>query len=174
MAEKFEMADTVAQKFSADAPVLNLVESVEYFFNKLGISDSSYRNPSQKSNASEKIAGLTNTYLKPIRIGRKAALGEVDFFYGLKFNLMPEVFETVPYETPSDVFSFFQNRIQETMTGYISVHKDTFRLNLDVKNGVITDLVKMGFDDLFTFLSKKETLTVGDLEKILKIFMDPN
>jgi hypothetical protein len=165
------LSDSIEQVFTADAPVLDLVGSVEYFFTKLGISDSSYRNPSKQSNASEKIAGMTNTYLQSTRIGRKAVLGEVDFFYGIKFDLMPEVFETVPYETPSDVYSFFQTRLQETLAGYISVHKANFRLNLDVKNGVITELTKMGFDGQFTFLSQNELLTIGDLERVMKSFM---
>jgi hypothetical protein len=171
MADKFEIDVAVEQEFTADAPVLDLVESVDYFFSKLGISDSSYRNSSKKNNASEKIAGMTNTYLQPTRIGRKAVLGEVDFFYGLKFNLMPEVFENVPFDTLSDVNSFVQNRIGETLTGYISVHKGNLRLNVDVRNGVITELVKMGFDGQFTFLSKNELLTIGDLERFMKILI---
>jgi hypothetical protein len=169
MAVKYGTNHDFKQDFSTDAPVLNLVESVDYFFAKLGIPDSSYQNPSKQNNASEKIAGMTNTYLRPTRIGRKAVLGEINFFYGLKFNIMPEVFETVPFDTLSDVYSFVQNRIKETATGYISIHQKNARLNLDVRNGVITELIKMGFDDQFTSLSKHELLTIGDLERIMKI-----
>lgn len=170
MTEKSEANNILRQEFSADSPVINLLESVDYIFDKLGIPDSSYRNPSQKNNVSEKIAGLTNTYLQPTRIGRKAVLGEADFFYGLKFNLTPVVFETIPYDAPSDVYSFVQNRLKETLTGYISIHKDNFKLNLDVRNGVITALVKMGFDGQITFLSKNMILTIADLERIMYIF----
>jgi hypothetical protein len=163
------MNDAIEQSFSADAPVLNLVESVDHIFMKLGIPDSFYRNPSKQEDAGEKIAGLTNTYLKSTRIGRKAALGEFDLFYGSKFNLLPVVFETVPYDTPSDVYSFVYNRLQETLTGYLSVHKGHFRLNLDVRNGLVTEIIKMGFDDQFTFLSKNKPLTMKDLNRILKV-----
>jgi hypothetical protein len=174
MTEKLEMTGTIGQKFTADAPVLNLVESVEFFFSKLGVPDSSYRNPSKKNDTSEKIAGLTNTYLQPTRIGRKVVLGEAEFFYGLKFNIAPKVFETVPYDTPSDVYTFFQNRIKKTLSGYISVHQENFRLNLDVRNGIITELVKMGSDGHFAFLSKSALLTMGDLGRIMKVCIKLN
>jgi len=173
MMEKTEIHDNFKQEFSEDGPVINLVESVDYIFKKLGVPDSSYQNPSSQNNASEKIAGLTNTYLQPTRIGRKAALGNVDFFYGQKFTLLPIAFETVPFETPSDVFSFVRNRILETLTGYISIHQENFRLNLDVRNGVISGLVKMGFDDQFTFLSNNMILTLGNLERIIQHLLLP-
>lgn len=57
MAEKLKVDVTVAQEFSADAPVLNLVESVEYFFAKLGVSDFSYRNPLKKATQVKKSPG---------------------------------------------------------------------------------------------------------------------
>jgi hypothetical protein len=82
------------------------------------------------------------------------------------------VFETVPYEAPSDIYSFVQSRLEETLTGYISVHKGHFRMNLDVREGVVTEFVKMGFDDQFTFLSKDKTLTLGDLAKIMKVLTE--
>lgn len=172
MTEKTDIHNSFKQEFSEDGPVVNLVESVDYIFKKLDVPDSSYRNPSSQNNASEKMAGLTNTYLQPTRIGRKAALGSVDFFYGQKFTLLPIAFETVPFETPSDVFSFVRNRILKTLTGYISIHQGDFRLNMDVRNGIISGLVKMGFDDQFTFLSNNTVLTLGNLESIIQILLE--
>ena len=45
----------------------------------------------------EKIAGMTNTYMQPTRIGRKAVVGKADLFFGRKFNVAPEVYETVSF-----------------------------------------------------------------------------
>lgn len=167
MAGTPEIKKAVKQEFSATAPVVNLVESVDYVFNKLGISESFFCNPSAKDNSDEKVAGMTNTYLKPTRIGRKAVLGKADFFYGRKFNLMPVAYEIVSYEAPADVFSFIENRIKETLTDYMSIHQGNFRLNLDIKGGIITDFVKMGFDGQFSYLAKNTIITIGDLAKII-------
>jgi len=49
MADTSRINNTVKQKFSATAPVVNLVEGVDYIFNKLGISKSSFRNPSARN-----------------------------------------------------------------------------------------------------------------------------
>ena len=160
------------QKFSKSAPVVNLVTTVDYIFNKLGIAESSFRTPSSQSDQAEMVAGMTNTYLQPTRIGRKALLGDIVFFYGRKFNLTSDVFETVPYDTPADVLSFVENRVKKTLTDYMSIHKGNLRLNIDVQNGKITSLVKTGFDDQFSFLSKNDMLTVGNLEKVIKSLMD--
>lgn len=159
--------NAAVQEFSSKAPVVNLVEGVDYIFEKLGIAKSSFRNPSARGDADEKVAGMTNTYLKPTRIGRKAVLGNADFFYGRKFNIMPVAYEIVSYEAPADVFSFVEKRIEETLTDYMSIHKGNFRLNLDIKEGVIKDLVKMGFDKQFSYLSNNAVLTVGDLARII-------
>ena len=120
----------------------------------------------------KKLPEFTNTYLKPTRISRNVALGSMIFFYGRKFNLLPEIFETVPYDAPADVLSFLENRIKQTLTDYMSIHKGNFRLNLDVKDGIIINLVNIGFDGQFAFLSKNATFTVGDLEKIILSLME--
>ena len=163
-----ETKDAVKQEFAAHSPVINLVESVDYIFNKLGISKSCFRNPSVKNDPDEKVAGMTNLYLKPTRLGRKAVLGNTDFFYGRKFNLMPVAYEKVSYDAPADVFAFIESRISETLTDYMSIHNGNFRLNIDIKGGVITDLVKMGFDGQFSYLSNTSVLTIGDLTKIIQ------
>jgi hypothetical protein len=144
-----------------------MVACVDYFFRKLGISNSSCRNPSGKNDSFEKVAGLTNIYLKPTRIGRKAVLGSAVFFYGRKFDLLPVAYEIVPYDAPADVFSFVENRIRETLTDYLSIHKGSFMLNLDIRDGVITDLSKIGFDDQFNYLEIDKILSIGDLSKII-------
>ncbi len=167
MTDTPEIKNAVKQEFSVHSPVVNLVEGVDYIFNKLGISKSCFRNPSAKNDSGEKVAGMTNTYLKPTRLGRKAVLGNTDFFYGRKFNLMPAAYEIVSYDAPADVFSFIESRISETLTDYMSIHNGNFRLNLDIKGGVITDLVKMGFDGQFSYLSNDSILTLGDLSKII-------
>ena len=111
--------NTTEQEFSMEAPVLDLVACVDYFLNQHGLSSSSFRNPSAENESSEKVAGMTNIYLKPTRIGRKAVLGDAFFFYGRKFDLLPEAYEIVSYDAPADVFSFVKNRIRETLTDYL-------------------------------------------------------
>jgi hypothetical protein len=172
MTDTSEIKNAVKQEFSADAPVINLVEGVDYIFNKLGISKSSCRNPSGPNESGGKAAGMTNVYLKPTRIGRKAVLGKADFFYGRKFNLMPNIYEMVHYDAPADVFAFVENRLRETLTDYMSIHNGNFRLNLDIKNGVITDLAKMGFDGQFRYLSNNTILTFGDLTKVIHSLLE--
>jgi hypothetical protein len=167
MAEPSEIKNAVEQEFSATAPVVNLVEGVDHIFHKLGISKSFFRNPSAEDDSDEKVAGMTNTYLKPTRIGRKAVLGKADFFYGRKFNLMPVAYEILSYDAPADVFSFVESRIRDTLTDYMSIHKGNFRLNVDIKGGVITDFVKMGFDGQFSYIAKNTIMTIADLEKII-------
>ena len=137
------------------------------FLASLGFQNLFFCNPSAKDDSDEKVAGMTNIYLKPTRIGRKAVIGKADFFYGRKFNLMPVAYEMVSYDAPADVFSFVENRIKETLTDYMSIHQGNFRLNLDIKGGVITDFVKMGFDGQFSFLAKNTIMTIGDLSKII-------
>lgn len=172
MPEKTEIKNTERQKFSKTAKVINLVAAVDHIFNKLEISESSIRNPSAQNDRIEKLAGMTNTYLHPTRISRKLVLWDAVFFYGRKFNLLPEIYETIPYDAPADVFSFVKNRIKETLTDYMSIHKGNQRLNLDVKDGVITSLFKIGFDGHFTYLSKNKVLTVGNLEKIIRSLLE--
>ncbi len=115
---------------------------------------------------------MTNVYLKPTRIGRKAVLGKADFFYGRKFNLMPDIYEMVSYDALADVFAFVENRLRETLTDYMSIHNGNFRLNLDIKNGMITDLAKMGFDGQFSYLSNNTILTFGDLMKVIHSLLE--
>jgi hypothetical protein len=44
----------------------------------MGISISAvFHNPSYQSSAAEKVCGMTNTYLQPVRIGRKAVFGSL-------------------------------------------------------------------------------------------------
>lgn len=168
MTENAELNNAPKQKYSTDAPVVALVESVDFIFSKLGIPDASFRNPSKQTQASEKIAGLTNTYLQPTRIGRRVMFGDTSFFYGQKFNITPVSFEAVPYDAPSNVRSFVQNRLDETLTDYISIHQDKLRLNLDIRNAVVKKMFKLGFDGHFTFLANNKTLTIGDLVKIIQ------
>ena len=99
-------------------------------------------------------------------------LGKADFFYGRKFNLMPVAYEIVSYDAPADVFSFVENRIKETLTDYMSIHQGNFRLNLDIKGGVITDFAKMGFDGQFSYLAKNTIMTIGDLARIINSLLE--
>lgn len=167
MADTSEKNKVVKQEFSSKSPLLNLVEAVDYILHKLGIAESCCRNPSCRLDSGEKISGMTNTYLKPTRIGRKAVLGKADFFYGRKFNLMPSAYELVAYDAPVDVLLFLENRLIETLTDYMSVHLGNFTLNVDIKYGEMTDLVKMGFDGQFTYLSKNAVMTMKDLAMIV-------
>ena len=168
MSQTSIMDITAQQKFSETAHVVNLVTAVDFILDKLNISESCFRTPSSQSDRSEKVAGLTNTYLKPTRISRKVLLGNIIFFYGRKFNLMPEAFETVSFDTPENVLSFAENRIRTTLTDYISIHKDNLRLNIDIQNGKIISIAKMGFSNQFPFLSDNAILTVGNLEKMIQ------
>ena len=172
MTYKSETTNAEQQEFSADSPVLNLVVGIDYTFNKLGVAESTYRNPSGRSEENEKIAGMTNTYMQPTRIGRKAVVGKVDFFYGRKFNVAPEVYETVSFDAPIDILSFFENRVRETLTDYMSIHRGNFRLSLDIQNGVITSFSKIGFDEQFTYLSKNTIMTINDLDKIVQSVLE--
>lgn len=172
MTDIYGINNAVRQGFAETAPVVNLVAVVDYIFNKLGISESSMVFPLHPEDPVKKVAAMTNTYLKPTRISRNVMLGSMIFFYGRKFNLLPEIFETIPYEAPADVLSFVENRIKQTLTDYLSIHKGNFRLNLDVKDGIIINLVNIGFDGQFAFLSKNAMLTVGDLEKIILSLME--
>ncbi|MBU0676080.1 MAG: hypothetical protein KJ950_15695 [Proteobacteria bacterium] len=108
MTYKVEITNADQQEFSANSPVLNLVVGIDYIFNKLGVPESTFRNPSGQSEENEKVAGITNTYLQPIRIGRKVVVGKADFFYGRKFNVVPNVYETVSFDAPKDIFSFVE------------------------------------------------------------------
>jgi len=155
------------QLFSSKQPVVNLVKAVEYIFHRLGISDSVCRNPASRIETFDRVAGMTNTYLKPVRIGRKTALGVWHFFYGLKIDILPSPYEIIPFEAPADIYKFFKNRINKTVVDYISIHKGLFRLDVDIKNGVIVDTLRIGFDDEFTSIVRNAVLTIGDLENII-------
>ncbi|MBU0480321.1 MAG: hypothetical protein KKG47_04390 [Proteobacteria bacterium] len=163
-----EITDEEPQEFAADSPVLHLVVGIDYIFTKLGVTESCFRNPSNLSEENAKVAGMTNSFLQPTRIGRKAVLGKADFYYGRKFNLTPDVYELVSFDAPKDIFAFVENRVRETLTDYMSIHRENFRLSLDIQNGVITSLSKIGFDEEFTYLLKNTVLTIGDLEKIIQ------
>lgn len=167
-----ELEKTPQQKFSADAPVVNLVESVDYIFKKLGVSDEWFRNPSCLYDRTEKVAGMTNTYLQPTRIGRKIVIGEAVFFYGRKFNLTPKIFETLQYDIPADVLSFVEKRIRETLTDYMSIHIGNFRLNMDINGGIIEALSNIGFEEPFKYLSINTVLTISDLEKMIQSLLE--
>lgn len=54
----------------------------------------------------------------------------------------------------------------------MSIHKGNFRLSLDIKNGVITSLSKIGFDEQFQSLSKNMILTISDLDKIIQSVLE--
>ena len=172
MTYKSEITDAEQQEFSADSTVLNLVAGIDYIFNKLGVAESAFRNPSGQSEENEKVAGMTNSYLLPTRIGRKAVVDKVDIFYGRKFNVAPDVYEIVSFDAPIDIFSFVESQVRETLTDYMSIHRGTFMLNLDVKNGVITSLSKIGFDEQFKDLSKNMILTISDLDKIIQSVLE--
>ena len=146
--------------------------AVDDIFTRFGVSGFSRELSSQPKDRVLKVAALTKTYLQPTRISRSVTLGGVIVFYGQKFNLLPEIYETVPYEAPADVLSFVENRIKQTLTDYLSIHKGNFRLNMDLKDSIITSLVITGFDGQFSFLSKNAALTIGDLEKIILSLME--
>ena len=172
MTYKSEITNEEQQEFSADSPVLNLVVGIDYIFNKLGVAESTFRNPSSLSEENEKVAGMTSSYLQPTRIGRKALVGKADFFYGRKFNLTPDVYEIVSFDAPMDIFSFVESRVRETLTDYMSIHRENFKFSLDIKNGVITSLSKIGFDEQFKYLSKNMILTISDLDKIIQSVLE--
>lgn len=169
---KLEISEAEGQEFSAASPVLNLVAGIDSIFTERGVAAAVFRNPSGQSKEHEKVAGLTNTYLQPIRIGRKAVFGKVDFYYGRKFNVAPDVYEIVPFEAPLDIFSFVERRFNETLTDYLSIHRENFRLSLDIKNGVITSLSKIGFDEQFKDLSRNMLLTIRDLDRIIQTVLE--
>lgn len=172
MTYKSGITNEKQQEFSADSPILNLVAGIDHIFNKLGVTESAFRNPSNLSEEKEKVAGMTSSYLQPTRIGRKSVVGKCDFFYGRKFNVTPDVYEIVSFDAPMDIFSFVESRVRETLTDYMSIQKENFKLNLDIKNGVITSLSKIGFDEQFKYLSKNMVLTISDLDKIIQNVME--
>lgn len=172
MAEKPERNHSVKQEFSVEAPVVDLIEAVDYILNSLGIALSSFASPSVKNAPDERVAGLTNTYLRPTRIGRKAVIGNTVFFYGRKFDLLPAAYEIVSFDAPVDIFSFVEDRIRETLTDYMSIQREIYMLNVDIKDGVIADLAKIGFDDEFSYLSHNAIFTFGDLSKIIHNLLD--
>lgn len=167
MAKKSKINHSFKQEFSATAPVVDLIACVDYILNSLDIATSSSGSPSVKNNPDERVAGLTNTYLKPTRIGRKAVIGNTAFFYGRKFDLLPAAYEIVPFDAPVDIFSFVETRIRETLSDYMSIQREIYMLNADIRDGVITDLAKIGFDDEFSYLSNNAIFTFGDLSKII-------
>lgn len=172
MSEKSEIDYSVKQEFSVNSPVVDLIKAVDYIINSIGIAMSSSGNPSVKTDPDERVAGLTNTYLKPTRIGRKAVIGNTAFFYGRKFDLLPAAYEIVSFDAPVDIFSFVENRIRETLTDYMSIQREIYMLNVDIKDGVIADLAKIGFDDEFSYLSHNAIFTFGDLSKIIHNLLD--
>ena len=172
MTHNFDLTSEEQQAFSEDSLVLNLVVGIDYIFNKLGVVESTFRNPSGLSDENEKVVGMTNTYLQPTRIGRKAVVGKTDLFYGRKFNVTPAVYEIVSFDAPMDISSFVESRVRETLTDYMSIHRESFKLNLDIKNGVITSLSKIGFDEQFKYLSKNMILTISDLDKIIQSVLE--
>jgi len=171
MAEKSEINNSVKQELSATAPVVDLIKAVDYILNSLGIAISSF-DTSVRNNSDARVAGLTNTYLKPTRIGRKAVIGNTVFFYGRKFDLLPAAYEIVSFDAPVDIFSFVENRIRDTLTDYMSIQREIYMLNVDIRDGVITDLAKIGFDDEFTYLSNNAIFTFGDLSKIIHSLLE--
>lgn len=155
------------RSFQAEDPVTNLVEAVDYIFKELELPSSVFRNPSYKSDSSEMFSGMTNTYLMPIRMGRKAIIGNTEFYYGRKIHPFPKPYELISFEAPADIYLFFENRIKETLTDYLSIHSGKNQLNLDIREAVIIDIQKIGFDNNYQSFSKNSVLTIGDLRKII-------
>jgi len=156
---------------SPDSIVVNLVQAVDQFFAEMKMPDEVFKNPSYQSDASEKVCGLTNTYLKPVRIGRKTMLGDTALYYGRKVDLFPKAYEIIEFEAASNIVRFFENRIVETLTDYMSIHSGNKKLDIDLRKGVITRLVFLGFRNEFEWLKQGSPFRFRDLQHIILRFV---
>ncbi len=153
-----------------DSFVMNLVQAVDLVFAALNIPEDVYKNPSYQSDATEKMCGLTNTYLQPVRIGRKAILGDTAFYYGRKVDLFPEPYEIVEFDAASDITRFFEKRIAATLTDYMSIQMGNRKLDIDLRKGIITRLVFVGLRSEFVWLKHGNPFRFRDLQRIVMKF----
>ena len=151
-----------------DAPVRNIVECLDRLFTLIGVSEERFQDPSHGPKMPSKVCGVTNTYLKPIRIGRKISFDPVDLFYGRKIRLFQKPFETVPFYAAADLIRFVGERIDGHTTDYFSIHLANQILNVDLENGMVVSLDKLGFDNYFLRLAKDTVLTEEGLILVLK------
>lgn len=157
---------------TTDDPVVNIVQAMDGVFAEFGFDDSIFHNPSYQSSIPEKVCGLTNTYLKPVRIGRKVILGDVVLYYGQKVDLFPKAYEIVDFDAASDIIGFLENRVAQTITEYMSVHRGNYRLDIDIRESVIADLRIIGLDEHFDWLKRGDNFRLGDLRQIITTFID--
>ena len=151
---------------------MNIVEAVDEIFTRSRIDDAVFHNPSYNSDAIEKVCGLTHTYLKPVRIGRKAVLGAAVLYYGRKVDLLPQAYELVEFDAASDIAGFFEKRIFQTLTEYMSIHSGSHQLNIDIRKGVIVSLSNIGFENDFEWLQNGKYLRMAELNQIIKTCMN--
>jgi hypothetical protein len=151
-----------------NAPVHNIVESFDRIFELIGVSEERFQDPSHGPKTSAKVCGLTNTYLKPVRIGRKISFDPVELYYGRKVRLFQKPFETVPFYAAADVHRFMGERITEQTTDYFSIQLGSQILNVDMEGGVVKNMDKLGFDNFFLHVAKDKTITEEGLVQILK------
>ena len=163
---------SLKQGLAADDPVIDIVQAMDELFKQLNIDDSVFRNPSYKSDAPEKICGLTNIYLKPVRIGRKAMLGKVVLYYGRKVHLFPEAYEIVEFNAASDIAGFIEKRLAQTLTEYMSIQKGNQQLDIDIREGIVSNLGLIGFDDEFEWLKNGNRLSMEGLRQIIMAFIN--
>jgi hypothetical protein len=154
-----------------DDAVTNIVRAMDSIFARLGIDDAIFHNPSYQSDIPEKVCGLTNTYLKPVRIGRKAIVGDVILYYGQKVDPFPKAYEIVDFDAASDIVGFLEKRMAQTVTEYMSVHAGNYRLDIDIREGVIADLRVIGLTEEFDWLKAGDSFRLADLQNIITTFM---
>ncbi len=163
---------SIKQKTGAHDPVMNIVEAVDEIFARLRIDDAVFHNPSYNSDAVEKVCGLTHTYLKPVRIGRKAVLGDTVLYYGRKVDLLPRAYELVEFDAASDIAGFFEDRIARSLTEYMSIHSGSHQLNIDIREGVIVNLSNIGFKNDFKWLENGKYFRKAELNQIIQACMN--
>ncbi len=151
----------------ADPPVIDLMSSIDQVFAHLGIDDAVFRNPSYNCEKNEKVAGLTHTYLRPLRIGRKAVFTRGEFYYGKKIDLLPQAYEIVSFEAPAEILSFMQDRIANNLLDYFSIHSGNQLLDVDIRQGEVINCGRIGFDQDYPFLAKGRVLTQKHLFDII-------
>ena len=165
-----KMKKSTNQGLAADDPVIDIVRAIDELFKQLNIDDSVFRSPSYKSDSPEKVCGLTNTYLKPVRIGRKAVLGKVVLYYGRKVHLFPEAYEIVEFDAVSDIAGFIEKRLSQTLTEYMSIQKGSQQLDIDIREGIVSNLGLIGFDNEFEWLKNGSFLSLEELRQIIRSF----
>lgn len=154
-----------------DGRVINIVQAVAQVFAAMNIPEDVYRNPSYQSGAVEKVCGLTNAYLQPVRIGRKAMLGDTAFYYGRTVDLFPKAYELVDFDAISNIFRFFEDRIDGTLIDYMSIHSGKRKLDIDLRKGFIVRLVFIGFKSDFEWLKQGKPFRFRDLQRIILKFI---